>query len=169
VRAAHPIAMRTTRGMKLSIRTRAGHGLALLGGVLMMLGGIADLSIRNLLPSHLAFLGMTSADVPAATETMLLALLHALGSALVASGLAVLVLLRQAWITGHRLPALAAVAVAVLAEGTNAFGLYLVGSALFVAPLGLLLLVSVGVVLCLLPRWELGSRSSQVDATAPSG
>jgi hypothetical protein len=147
------------------LRTRIGLTLARLGGAGMVLGGVADISIRSLLPGHRDFLGLAPGDAAPATESLVLALLHALGAALVASGVAVLVLLHLAHATGRRLPALAAAAVAILAEGTNTMGLRLVGSPLFYAPLTFLLLVAAGVATCFIPRWELAQRSNGPPAS----
>jgi hypothetical protein len=145
--------------MKPSRRSRIGLRLAQLGGVLMMVGGAGDMTIRRLLPGHIAFLGVSPDHVPATTEGLVLSLLHALGASLVASGLAVLVLVQQARLSGHRLPLFTAAGVAVLAEGVNAAGIYRIGSPLFVAPLSFMLLVLLGVALCLIPRWELRSSA----------
>lgn len=113
----------------------------------MILGGAADLTIRQLLPGHREFLGFLADPVPPATEMLVLALLHALGAALIAVGLAVLVLLREAQNSGRSGPTFAAAGIVVLAEGANAAGMYSIGSPLFVAPLIFILLVLVGVAL----------------------
>lgn len=128
--------------------------MAQLGGALMMLGGVGDLVVRRLLPSHASFLGLAPNEIPVRTEALALALLHALGAALIAAGLSVLVLLSQARTSGRRSPAVAAVAVALLSEGMNGYQIHRTGSPIFVVPLGFLLLVLVGVVVCLVPRWE---------------
>jgi hypothetical protein len=143
----------------MTLRTRVGLRIAQAGGGLMMLGGAADLMIRSLLPSHAAFLGYLPNEIPPRTEALALALLHALGSALIASGLAVLALLRQARVSGRRAPALTAAAVALLAEGMNAFQIYRTGSPIFAGPLVFVVLVLSGVALCFIPRWELGSSA----------
>jgi hypothetical protein len=145
--------------METSLRTRMGLRIAQLGGGLMMLGGAGDLMIRRLLPSHASFLGFLPNEIPPRTEALALALLHALGSALIASGLAVLVLLGQSRVSGRRAPALGAAAVALLAEGMNAFQIYRTGSLVFIGPLVFVALVLVGVLMCFVPRWELSPNS----------
>jgi hypothetical protein len=126
----------------------AGYRIAQAGAVLMILGGIVDLSVRELLPHHVAALGSMTGSVPGEAERLVLALLRALGSALVAAGFAVLILLHAGREGGKRLPFVAAAVVAVLAEGPNAWGILSTGSALFWAPLSFMLLVVGGALAC---------------------
>jgi hypothetical protein len=121
-------------------RTPASIRVAQLGGALMMLGGAGDIAVRTVLPNHRELLA-AAATVPATAEHLVLALLHALGGALVACGLAVILLLREAHRSERTELALWAALVALLAEGMNAMGMYRTGSPLFPFPLTFLLLV----------------------------
>lgn len=129
---------------------RIGYRMAQLGGLLMVAGGLLDLSIREMLPHHAALLAPDTGAVPAGSAALVLALLRALGGALVAAGVAVLTLLWFARRTGIRAGYIGAAAVALLAEGPNTLGIRETGSPLFVAPLAFLLLVVIGCAICLM-------------------
>jgi hypothetical protein len=141
--------------------------MAELGGALMVLGGVGDLLISRLLPSHVGFLGIAAHEVPVAVEKLTLAVLHALGAALIAAGIGVLALLREARLNGRRPPLIAAGVVALVAEGMNAFQIYRTGSPVFIGPLVAVLLVVGGVVVCLAPRRGLSGDTGTV--ACPSG
>lgn len=134
-------------------RRDVGLLLARVGSALMALGGLADLTIRELLPNHREWLGFATTAVPEATETLVLALLHALGAALAAGGVAAFALLGVAHREGRTVPAVLAVFVVALGEGMNSVGMYRTGSPYFVVPLASLLLVVTGATLYLsVPR-----------------
>lgn len=65
---------------------RTGLLVLYLVATAIALGGVGDLTIRALLEVHKRFLG--TADVPAATSSLVLHLLHALGGGLVGIGIA---------------------------------------------------------------------------------
>lgn len=126
-----------------------GYRMAQIGGLLMIAGGVFDMSLRDVLPHHAAMLTPSAGPVPAEAAGLVLALLRALGGALAAAGLAVLVLLRFGRLTKSRLAYAAAGATALFAEGSNALGILSTGSPVFVAPLVFMLLVVAGCALCL--------------------
>ena len=78
-------------------------------------------------------------------EQLFLAVLHALGSSLIAVGLGAFVLLRTMGRTGQRSPGWVAVVMAVLGDGTNAYEIHRTGSVVFVGPLAAVALVVGGV------------------------
>jgi hypothetical protein len=124
----------------------------------MAAGGIGDQFVGRYLPAHEAFLGVRRGDLPAASEALFLAVLHALGGALVASGLACGVLLYLMRSTGRRWVGAAVATVAVLADGGNALQMWRVHSPFFVAPLTFVLLVLGGLLACNVPSWGFGSE-----------
>ncbi len=95
------------------------------------LGGVGDLTIRALFEVHKRFLG--TADVPAATTSLILHLLHALGGGLVGIGIASFALVHFAVRRGERWALWTMLAAVVAAEGANAVGMYAVGSFWYVS------------------------------------
>ncbi len=94
------------------LAARIGYRLAQIGAGWHVLGGLLDLTQRELQPFHVAYLGAAAGSAPVAT--FILTLLRALGAALMVSGIAQLVLLRRlraegGWVLG--------VVVALLALG----------------------------------------------------
>jgi hypothetical protein len=134
-------------------RARWGVAVAQLGAVAMILGGVGDQLVRDLLPAHLALLGSPGGSVSPQVASVVLALLHTVGCALIASGIAILILLRQLRLSGDPRFAIAAGLVVLLAEGANAFHMHQLGLGLFVVPLTILLLVAAGLLLCAIPEW----------------
>ena len=88
------------------------------------LGGVGDLTIRALFEVHKRFLG--TADVPAATTSLILHLLHALGGGLVGIGIASFALVHFAVRRGERWALWTMLAAVVASEGANAVGMYAV-------------------------------------------
>jgi hypothetical protein len=127
--------------------TPIGYRLAQLGAAGAALGGTFDLLVSRPLPAHEAFLGVAPGGTPAATAALVVLLLHTLGAALVAVGLAALALLAAWRRTGLRPLAWAAAGIVVLAEGSNALAIARVGSPLFAGPLAFAALVAGGVAL----------------------
>ncbi|MGE0327474.1 MAG: hypothetical protein AB7K71_41780 [Polyangiaceae bacterium] len=67
-------------------KVRIGLRLIQLSAALHVLGGVNDLLMQRLQPFHEAFLGYSSGAVPSASAGLVLALLHALGAALIGGG-----------------------------------------------------------------------------------
>ena len=78
-------------------------------------------------------------------------LLHALGSALIASGIAALFLINCPLRRGGRWPGVAIALVVVLSDGVNALQVYLFGGFYFWVPLTFVGLVLLGLFLAFLP------------------
>ena len=110
------------------------------------LGGVGDLTIRALFEVHKRFLG--TADVPAATTSLilLLHLLHAVGGGLVGIGIASFALVHFAVRRGERWALWTMLVAVVAAEGTNAVGMYAVGSFWYVS-VTYIVLTAIGVAL----------------------
>ncbi|HVV52761.1 MAG TPA: hypothetical protein VHO06_24080 [Polyangia bacterium] len=108
------------------------------------LGGAGDLTIRALFDVHKRFLG--AADVPAATTSLILHLLHALGGGLIGIGVASFALVHFAVRRGERWALWTMLAAVVASEGANAAGMYAVGSFWYV-PVAYIVLTAVGVTL----------------------
>src|SRR5207247_4991876 len=86
-----------------------------------------------------------------AVARLLMCLLHALGSALVASGLAALFLINGPFQRGEKSAAVAITSIVLLSDGVNAFQIYLFGAPYFWVPLTFVGLVLFGLILALLP------------------
>lgn len=127
----------------------AGYRIAQLGGVLIVVGGLFDISLREPLPHHEAILAAGSGAAGQEPAALVLALLRALGAALVATGLAILVILWFSRRTRSVFGYAAAATVALLAEGLNAWGIFKTGSAMYLAPLIFMATVVTGAALCI--------------------
>ena len=103
------------------------------------LGGVGDLTIRALFEMHKRFLG--TADVPAATTSLILHLLHALGGGLVGIALVHFAVRR-----GERWALWTMLAAVVASEGANDVGMYAVGSFWYVS-VTYIVLTAIGVIL----------------------
>jgi hypothetical protein len=135
---------------------KIGLWMAQFAAVGMMAGGAFDLSLRSALPHHADALGIPLADIPAATEALVLLILRALGLTLLVVGALSLVLLHLAVRHRVRGAAWAAAAGITVASGWNAWSIFQVDSLFFVGPL-VLPLLAVGGVLLLNP--SLGETS----------
>jgi hypothetical protein len=124
-----------------------GYRLAQLGAAGAALGGLVDAFVPRLLPHHEVFLGVAPSQATPETAMLVLLLLHTLGVALVAVGVAALALLAAWRQGGPRWTALTAAVVVLLAEGMNGWAIGRVGSLLFIGPLVCAMLVVVGVAL----------------------
>jgi len=83
----------TDKTRKKSIWFHVALGCYLPVGLSMVAIGLFYLSLQRLMPYHEQALGTAWEQIPAAYQTLLLALLHGGGSASLATGLAILILL----------------------------------------------------------------------------
>jgi hypothetical protein len=98
------------------------------------LGGIGDLTIRQLLGVHTRFLmSGGTATIPAETSALVINLLHALGGGLIGIGVASLALTHFAARKGERWAAWTILVIIVASEGMNAVGMYATGSFWYVS------------------------------------
>jgi hypothetical protein len=132
---------------------KVGLAFAQIGCAFVALGGLGDQTVQKLMPPHEAFLGVAPGTAPPAVEQLFLALLHALGSSLIAVGLGAFVLVRTMASTGSRWLGAIVVAMVILGDGVNAYEIHRTGSKVFLAPLFFVILTIGGIVLYLLgPR-----------------
>jgi len=112
-----------------------GYRLAQLAAFGSILGGAFDLSIRELMPHHEAFLGVPQGGAPEATGALVLLVLNTLGAALIVVGGMALALL-GIW-RRHDLPwaAWAAAIGIALAQGMNAWAISRFDTPFMVGPL----------------------------------
>lgn len=108
---------------------------------LIALGGLYDLFTPRLPPNLIAI----CADNPRASRVVR-ELLRALGGCLVAVGLAVAVWVNCAGFQGQRWTPAVVLLLVLPSEGTNAFGMYRVGSPFYV-PLAFIAITVIGVLL----------------------
>lgn len=117
-----------------TLPTGIGVQMARLAAAGMILGGAFDLSLRQLLPHHEAWLGVGPGGAPPATEALVLLILNVLGAALVSAGAMALVLL-ELWRRRGIAQAGWAAAVGIsVASGLNALAIARVGSVFFIGP-----------------------------------
>jgi len=133
------------------IRRRFATVLLNFGAGLMVLGGVGDLLVASPPDLWSQPLGQPVGSLPPAVARLLMCLLHALGSALIASGIAALFLIngplrRAEWWSG-----IAIALVVLLSDGVNALQIYLFGAFYFWVPLTFVGLILLGLVLAFLP------------------
>ena len=133
------------------IRRRVSTVLLNGGAGLMVLGGVGDLLLVSPPELWSQPLGQPVGTLPPAVARLLMSLLHALGSALIASGIAVLFFINGPLRRGERWTGVAIALVAVLADGVNALQIYLFGGFYFWVPLTFVGLVLLGLALAHLP------------------
>ncbi len=121
------------------------------GAGLMVLGGIGDLLLAS--PPELWShpLGQPVGSLPPAVARLLMCLLHALGGALVASGIATLFLINGPLQRGEGSAAVAITLIVVLSDGVNAFQIYPFGTSYFWIPLTFVGFVLLGLMVAFLP------------------
>ncbi len=94
----------------------------------MVLGGIGDLLLASPPDLWSHHLGQPVGSLSPGVARLLMCLLHALGSALVASGIATLFLISGPLRRGDRFAGLAITMVVVLSDGVNAFQIRQLGA-----------------------------------------
>jgi len=117
----------------------------------MVVGGVGDLLVASPPDLWSQPLGQPVGSLPPAVARLLICLLHALGSALIASGIATLLLINGPLRRGGRWPGVAIALVVVLSDGMNALQIYLFGGFYFWVPLTFVGLVLLGLLLAFLP------------------
>ncbi len=142
----HPRFWKTHRQM----RRRIALILLTLGAVLMIGGGVGDLLLREP-PAAWDAVVAPVGSLPPGAARLLLTLLHTLGGALAACGLAVLALVYGPLRRGERWAGPAVAVVALLSDGLNAWGMGSLGLSYFWGPLAFTLLVLLGLLLAFLP------------------
>ena len=121
------------------------------GAAFMVLGGVGDLLIGSPPDVWSHLLGQPVVSLPPLVARLFMSLLHALGSALVASGVAALFLINGPLRRGERWAGVVIALVVVLSDGVNAFQIYRFGASYFWAPLTFVGLVLLGLMLAFLP------------------
>ena len=124
------------------------------GAGLVVLGGVGDLLLTSPPDLWSGPLGQPVDSLPPAVARLVMCLLHALGSALIASGIAALFLINGPLRRGERWTGFAIALVVVLADGVNALQIYLFGGFhywVFWAPLAFVGLVLLGLTLAQWP------------------
>src|SRR5882762_1022724 len=117
------------------MRRRISTLLLNCGAGLMVLGGIGDLLMRSPPEVWSPLVGQPVASLSPGVERLLMALLHALGSALVASGIAALFLINGPLRRGERWTGATIAVLVVLSDGVNAFQIFRIGASYFWVPL----------------------------------
>lgn len=124
---------------------RAGVVLLYVVASAIALGGLGDLTIRQLFAVHTRYLTSGgAATIPAETSSLVIHLLHALGGGLVGIGLASLALTHFAVRKGERWAAWTILVIIVASEGMNAVGMYATGSFWYI-PLAYIAIALAGV------------------------
>ncbi len=100
-----------------------------LAGFLMLLGGIGDQFINELLDVHRAYLGNPpESALSTKAADLILLMLHSLGGGLMAAGISILALTHFAVRKGERWATWTVLLVALIAQGFNGYGMYMAGS-----------------------------------------
>ena len=136
----------------MKMRRRLALLLLTLGASLMIAGGAGDLLLRTPPSAWDAVIGASAAALPSGAVRLLLTLLHSLGSALVAAGVAVLALVYGPLRRGERWAAAVIVVVTLLSDGVNAWGMASLGLEYFWGPLAFAGIVLLGVLVAFIPN-----------------
>ena len=132
-------------------RTRVSIAVLNVGAVLLTLGGLYDLLTVSIPELWSGVLGQSATNLPPQVARLLLALLRALGGALVAIGLGTLVLINGPFRRGDRWAAVAIVLLVVVAEANNAIQMWTTGATYYWVTLVYVVLVLAGVALAYFP------------------
>ena len=98
-------------------------------GGLMLLGGIGDQFINELLTVHKAYLGNPpTSELYEKAQGLILLMLHSLGGGLMAAGVAILALSHFAVRKGEVWASWTILILALMAQGFNGYGMYKAGS-----------------------------------------
>jgi len=117
------------------------------GSSFLVLGGIGDQFISNLLDVQLTFLGNPPpSPLLDRAEALIILMLHAVGGGLMASGVACLFIIHYALRRGQQWAKKAIFLIAILSEGWNAYGMYSAGS-YWMYPVFVLALLFIGLLL----------------------
>jgi hypothetical protein len=133
------------------LRRRISMLLLNCGAGMMVLGGLGDLLIHTPPDAWSPHLGQPVASLSPGTARLLMALLHALGSALMASGIAVLFVINGPFRRGAKWAGVTIGLLAILSDGMNAFQIFRFGANYFWVPLTFTGLVLTGLVIAFVP------------------
>lgn len=125
--------------------------LLTLGAVMMIGGGVGDLLLQEPPAAWDGVVGTPVASLPPGAARLLLTLLHTLGGALAACGLAVLAVVYGPLRRGERWAGPVVAVVVLLSDGMNAWGMGRLGLSYFWGPLAFALLVLLGLLLAFVP------------------
>ena len=140
----------------IPIRRRIALVLLNLGALLMILGGVSDIVLADPPPAWEGVVGAPLVTLPSGVTTLLLALLSALGTALIGCGVATLALINGPLRRGDGWSALVIVLVVVLSDGVNSLTMARLRLPYFWAPLLVVLLVLVGLAVAYVPTRVFG-------------
>ncbi len=130
---------------------RLGLGVLYFVTAAIALGGVGDLTVRHLFDVHTRYLTSGGgAPVTAETSSLVIHLIHALGGGLVGVGIASFALVHFALRRGQRWAGFTVLAATLASEGSNALGMYAVGSFWYVS-VGYIVLTLVGLALAMSP------------------
>ena len=135
----------------MQIRRRVVLILLTLGAVMMIGGGVGDLLIREPPAAWEGVVGAPIASLPPGAARLLLTLLHTLGGALSACGLAVLAVVYGPLRRGERWAGPVVAVVVLLSDGLNAWGMARLGLSYFWGPLAFALVILLGLLLAFVP------------------
>jgi|1186.fasta_scaffold863104_1 hypothetical protein len=136
---------------KNALRRRVSVLLLNSGAGMMVLGGFGDLLIRTPPDAWSSLVGQPVGTLSPGIARLLMALLHALGSALMASGIAVLFVINGPFRRGAKWAGLTIGLLAILSDGMNAFQIFRFGASYFWVPLTFAALVLAGLVIAFVP------------------
>lgn len=144
--------------------TRARVALALLNlsGALMILGAGVDLSLAAPPLFWAAWLGPSPARLPAGAVTLLMALVHALGTTLLAAGVVVLLLVNGPVRRGDRTSVVAVLVLVCVGEGGNGLAMIRAGASYGWGVLAVILPALAGLVLAHVPSPVFGEPPGAV-------
>ena len=116
-------------------------------GALMLIGGIGDQFINQLLDVHLKFLGYPpSSDLFIKAQDLMMLMLHSVGGGLISCGVSMLVLTYFGIQRDLEWAKWTVLGIAWIAQGFNGYSMYSAGS-YYYYPVAILILTTIGVLL----------------------
>jgi hypothetical protein len=130
------------------------------GAGLMVLGGIGDLLMRSPPELWSSILGQPVASLSPGVQQLLMALLHALGGALIACGIAALFLINGPLRRGERWTRHIIAVLALFSEGMNAFQIFRTGASYYWVPFTFAALILAGLLLASVPSFVFPAQAN---------
>lgn len=136
------------------MRGKLALGLYYLVSGLVLLGGLGDLTITELMDAQRDFLsGGGTYPISPAAEHSFLELLHAMAGGLIGVGASGLLLTHFGIRTGHRWAAIAVLVAILCSEGANTLGMLRLGSPFYMVTATYVVLVITATALAFTPRF----------------
>lgn len=132
---------------------KTGYIIMQVAVYLILLGGIGDIiysfSVESIIPAHLDYLKITSADVSPQLRNLDLGFMRGIGGFIVAVGIGALALLYTSIKTDNRYALWGMLLMITIGEGNNVLQMILLDSPFYAMPLAYVIIIWIGAILWL--------------------